>query len=89
MMVDTNSDSVLRRQRMLVFKRNRLSFTGCRLDIRRLSGRGKTTTFCEFRVYTVAVMEKSCDVCGERRIVLLVRCFGVSRCQRFESIDCQ
>jgi hypothetical protein len=51
---------------MPVFKWHRLSLTGFRLDIQRLSGRGKTTNFCEFPVYSVAVMEKSCGAWGDR-----------------------
>jgi hypothetical protein len=50
-----------------VFEWHRLSLTGCRLDIRRLSGRGKTTTFCVFPVYSVAAMEESCDACCDRK----------------------
>jgi hypothetical protein len=33
--------------------------------IRWLSGRVKTPTFCVFPVFSVAVMEKSCDACGD------------------------
>jgi hypothetical protein len=36
-----------------------------RWDIRRLSGRGKTTTLCVFPVFSMAVMEKFCDACGD------------------------
>jgi hypothetical protein len=83
-MVDTNSDGVLRRQRMPVFEWHRLSLTGCRLDIGRLSGRGKTPTFCVFPVFSVAVMEKCCEACvdGEyyfRSSCLLSAVAGVSK----------
>jgi hypothetical protein len=37
-----------------------------RWDIRWVSGRGKTPTFCVFPVFSVAVMEKCCDGYGER-----------------------
>jgi hypothetical protein len=30
-----------------------------------VSGRGKTPTFCVFPVFSVAVMEKYCDACGD------------------------
>jgi nitrate reductase NapE component len=30
-----------------------------------VSGRGKTPTFCVFPVFSVAVMEKCCDACGD------------------------
>jgi cytochrome c5 len=39
--------------------------TGSRWDIRWLSGRGKTPTFCAFPAGGVAVMEKCCDVFGD------------------------
>jgi hypothetical protein len=44
---------------------HRLPLTGSRWDIRWLSGRGKTPTLCAFRVFSVAVMEKCCDACGD------------------------
>jgi hypothetical protein len=37
--------------------------TGSRWDIRWLSGREKTPTFCVFPVFSVAVMGKCCDAC--------------------------
>jgi hypothetical protein len=33
--------------------------------IRWMSGGGKTPTFCVFPVFSVAVMEKCCDACGD------------------------
>jgi hypothetical protein len=39
--------------------------TGNRWDKRWLSGRGKTPTLCVFPVFSVAVMKKCCDVCGD------------------------
>jgi hypothetical protein len=44
---------------------HRLPLTGCRWDIRWVSGRGRTPTFCVFHVFSVAVMEKCCDACGD------------------------
>jgi hypothetical protein len=38
---------------------------GSRPDIRLVSYSGKTPTFCVFPVFSVAVMEKCCDVCGD------------------------
>jgi hypothetical protein len=40
------------------FELHRLSFTGCRWDIRWLSGRGKRPTFCVFPVFRVALCER-------------------------------
>jgi hypothetical protein len=48
-----------------VFEWHRLALTKCGLDIWRLNGRGKTPIFCVFPVYSVAVMENCCDVCGD------------------------
>jgi hypothetical protein len=62
--VDTVSGRVLRRQRIPVFEWQHLALTGCRLDIPLLSGHGKTTTPRVSAVFSVAVMEKCCDVCG-------------------------
>jgi nitrate reductase NapE component len=62
---NTSSGRVVRRQRMLVSREHRLPLTGSRWDIRWLSGRGKTPTFCVFPVFSVAVMEKCCDACGD------------------------
>jgi hypothetical protein len=46
-------------------QRHRLPLTGSRWDIRWVSGSGKTPTFCVFPVFSVAVMEKCCDACGD------------------------
>jgi hypothetical protein len=62
---NTISGRVVRRQRVPVFEGHRLPLTGSRWDIRWLSGRGKTPTFCVFPVFSVAVMEKCCDACGD------------------------
>jgi hypothetical protein len=48
-----------------VCQRHRLPLTGSRPDIRLVSYSGKTPTFCVFPVFSVAVMEKCCDVCGD------------------------
>ena len=65
MTVDTNFGEVVRRQRVPVFEEHRLPLTGSRWDIRWVSGGGKTVSFCVFRVFSVAVMEKCCDACGD------------------------
>jgi hypothetical protein len=59
------SGRVFRRQRVTVFQRHRLPLTGSRWDIRWLIGRGTKPTFCVFPVFSVAVMEKCCDACGD------------------------
>jgi hypothetical protein len=48
-----------------VFQGHRMPLIGSRLDIRWVSGRGMTPTFCVFPVFSVAVMEKCCDACGD------------------------
>jgi hypothetical protein len=58
---NTISARVFQRYRVTVFQRQRLPLTGNRWDIRWVSGRGKTPTFCVFPVFSVAVMEKCCD----------------------------
>jgi hypothetical protein len=62
---NTISGRVFRRQRVPVFQRHRLPLTGSRWDIRWLSSRGTKPTFCVFPVFSVAVMEKCCDACGD------------------------
>jgi hypothetical protein len=62
---NTSSGRVLRRHRVTVFQRHRLPLTGSRRDIRLMSYTGKTPTFCVFPVFSVAVMEKCCDACGD------------------------
>jgi hypothetical protein len=61
----TSSGRVVWRQTMPIFWEHRLSFTGNRWDIRRLSARVKTPTLCVFPVFSVAVMEECCDACGD------------------------
>jgi hypothetical protein len=56
---------VFRRNRVAVFQRHRMPFTGSRWDLRLVSNGGKTPTFCVFRVFSVADMEKCCDACGD------------------------
>jgi hypothetical protein len=58
---NTISGQAVRRHRMRVSPYRRSSLTGSRWDIRWLSGRGEMPTSCEFPVFSVAVMEKSCD----------------------------
>jgi hypothetical protein len=62
---NTISGRVFRRYRVTVFQRHRLPLTGSRGDIRWVSYSLKTPTFCVFRVFSVAVMEKCCDACGD------------------------
>jgi hypothetical protein len=59
------SGRIVRRQRMLLSQKHRLSLTGSRWDIRWLSGRGKTPTLCVFPLVGVALMEKFCDASGD------------------------
>jgi hypothetical protein len=42
-----------------------LSLTGSRRNVRWLSGRANTPTFCVFSVFSVAFTEKCCDACGD------------------------
>jgi hypothetical protein len=59
------SGRVFRCYRVPVLLRHRLPLTGSRWDIRWVSYGGKTPTFCVFPVFSVAVMEKCCDACGD------------------------
>jgi hypothetical protein len=61
------SGRVLQRQGVLMCQELRLPLTGSRWDIRWLSVRGMTPTLCVFPVFSVAVMEKCCDACGDRK----------------------
>jgi hypothetical protein len=58
--------SGLRRYRVTVFQRHRMPCTRSRWHIRRVNGRVETPTFCVFPVFSVEVMEKCCDACGDR-----------------------
>jgi hypothetical protein len=62
---NTVSGRVFRRQKVSVFQGNRLRLTGSRWDIRWLIGRRTKPTFCVFSVFSVAVVEKCCDACGD------------------------
>jgi hypothetical protein len=62
---NTISGRVFRRHRVTVFQGHRVPLTGSRRDIRLVSYSGKTPTFCVFPVFSVAVMEKCCDACGD------------------------
>jgi hypothetical protein len=53
-----------------------------------MSGRGKTPTFCVFPVFSVAVMEKCCDACGDGEYYLAVGLFGVRGFLCFSGIVC-
>jgi hypothetical protein len=68
------SSRFIRRQRMLVFQGHRLPLTGNRWDIRWPIGRRTKPTFCVYPVFSVAVMEKSCDVCGDRGYIFRSVC---------------
>jgi hypothetical protein len=59
------SGQVFRRHRVPVFQRHRLPLTGNRWKLRWLSSRRTKATFCVFPVFSVAVMEKCCDACGD------------------------
>jgi hypothetical protein len=62
---NTISGRRFRRFGVSVCQRQRLPLTGSRPDIRLLSYSGKTPTFCVTPVFSVAVTEKCCDVCGD------------------------
>jgi hypothetical protein len=62
---NTSLGRVVSHQRMPLYWEHRLSLTGSRWDIRWLSGRGITTTLCVLLVFSVSVMEKCCDGCGD------------------------
>jgi hypothetical protein len=62
---NTISGLVVWRQMVPVFQRHRLSLTGSRWEIRWLIGRRKKPTFCVFPVFSVVVIEKCCDACGD------------------------
>jgi nitrate reductase NapE component len=62
-----------------------LPLTGSRWDIRWLIGRRTKPTFCVFPVFSVAVMEKCCDACGDEGILFPVGFFGVGGCRCLEA----
>jgi hypothetical protein len=70
---NTISGRVFRLFRVPVLHRHRLPLTGSRWDIRWLSSRRTKATFCVFPVFSVAVMEKCCDACGDGEYSLPVR----------------
>jgi hypothetical protein len=51
-----------------------MPLTGSRWDIRWVSGGGKTPTFCVFPVFSVAIMEKCCDACGDEEYYFRLGC---------------
>jgi hypothetical protein len=79
---------VLRRRSVSAFQGHRLPWTASRWDVRLLIGRRTKPTFCVFPVFSVAVMEKCCDACGNMEYY-----FGpgsqTSRCLLFRGIDCR
>jgi hypothetical protein len=62
---DTTFGRVVRRRAMPVSQGHRLPLTGSRWDIRWLIGRRTKPTLCVFPVFSVVVMEKCCDACGD------------------------
>jgi hypothetical protein len=63
--VNTTFDRIFQRHRVSVFLGHRLPLTGSRWDLPWLIGRGLKPTSCVLPVLGLAVMEKSCDACGE------------------------
>jgi hypothetical protein len=72
-----------------VFEWRRSPLTGSRFEIRWLSGRGKTLTFFVIPVFSVAFIEKSCDVCGNGWIQLPIEFFGDRGCLCLSGIVCR
>jgi hypothetical protein len=62
---------------MTVFQGHRLPLTGSRWDIRWVSGRGKSPTVFVFPVFSVTVMEKCCDTCGDGKYLQSVGILSV------------
>jgi hypothetical protein len=62
---NTISDQRFRRFGVTVCQRHRLPLTGSRPDLRWVIYSIKTPTFCVFPVFSVVVMEKCCDACGD------------------------
>jgi hypothetical protein len=78
---NTISGRVFRRDRVTVFQRHRLLLTGNRKDIRSVSYSGKLPTFCVFPVFSVAVMEKCCDACGDGEYYFRSRVTSTQSCR--------
>jgi hypothetical protein len=68
---------VFRRQRILVFQRQRLPLTGSRWHLRWVIGRRTKPTFCVSPVFSMAVMAKCCNSCGDREYYFS-SCFSAS-----------
>jgi hypothetical protein len=70
--------------RVTVCQRHRLPLIGSRPDLLLAFYSIKTPTFCVFPVFSVAVMEKCCDVCGDGEYYFRskISTFGVTVCQR-------
>jgi hypothetical protein len=86
---NTISGRVFQLDRVPVFRRHRLLLTGSRWKLRWLSSRRTKATFCVFPVFTVAVMEKCCDACGDGEYCLPVGFFDFLGCRCFRGIDCR
>jgi hypothetical protein len=56
---------VFRRHKVLAFLGHRLPLTGSRWQIPWLIGRRTKPICCVFPVFSVVVMEKCCDACGD------------------------
>jgi hypothetical protein len=84
----TISCRVVWRRIMPVFHWLSMPSTGSRWDIRWLSGRGKTPTFCGFPVITVAFMEKCCDARGDREYYFLSGCLASLNVSTLSGFDC-
>jgi hypothetical protein len=66
----------------------RLPLTGSRRDLRWLSGRVETPTFCVLPVFNGAVTEKCCDACGDEEYYFRFG-FCCRRMPVFRGIDCR
>jgi hypothetical protein len=62
---NTTSGRVDRAYTVTVFYWRRLALTRSRWDIRLVSYSERTPTFCVFPVFSVAVIKKCCDACGD------------------------
>jgi hypothetical protein len=62
---NTISSRVFRRYKVTVFLRLRLPWTRSRRGLRFMGYSVKTPTYCVTPVFSVAVMEKCCDACGD------------------------
>jgi hypothetical protein len=73
---NTNSSRGVWRQIVSIYNRHRMTLTGSRWDIRWVSAGGKTPTFSVFPVFSVTVLEKCCDACGDREYYFWSGCLA-------------